>query len=131
MPCARPSRTVVAVSFLDLLAFMRAEGVKHLKAQNVGAFFQRASQGVLTKLYKAAKVFHATVGPREVLYMPYAIVVAENVRADKDVLGLRVPLLPVLDRVAQMLALMEEYLTALKDVAGLSSLGILRAALLS
>ena len=41
MPCARlsyqGSRTVVAVSFLDLLAFMRAEGVKHLKAQNVGS----------------------------------------------------------------------------------------------
>ena len=62
---------MVAVSFLDLLAFMRAEGVKHWKAQNVGAFFQ---QGVLAKLYKAAKVLHAAVGPREVLYMPYAIV---------------------------------------------------------
>ena len=86
-----------------------------MRAHNVWAFFQRASQGVLTKLYKAAKVFHATVGPREALYMPYAIVVAENVGADKDVLGLRAPLLPVLDRVAQMLALMEECLTTLKD----------------
>ena len=54
---------------------------------------------------------------------------AENV--DKDMLGVRAPLLPVLDRVAQMLALMEEYLTTLKDVTGLSSLSILRAALLS
>ena len=39
MPCARlsyqGSRTVVAVSFLDLLAFMRAEGLKPLKAQHV------------------------------------------------------------------------------------------------
>ena len=64
MPCARlsyhGSRTVVAVSFLDLLAFMRAEGVKDLKSHNVWAFLQRASHGVLTKLYKAAKVFHAS-----------------------------------------------------------------------
>ena len=49
---------------------------------------------------------------------------AENVGADKDVLGLRAPLLPVLDRAAQALALIEEYVATLKDVAGLSSLGV-------
>ena len=40
MPCARLSyqgpRTVVAVSLRDLLAFMRAEGVKHLRHKTCG-----------------------------------------------------------------------------------------------
>ncbi len=65
------TRSIVAVRFDELYAHMKKVGCKELDYQHVWAFLHKASYEDTAKCSKACDLFHGSVGPGELLQMPY------------------------------------------------------------
>ena len=55
----------MCASFFDVLAYMKAQGVKELKQMVVWAYFQKANMETWAKMVEAFPVFYGTAGPSE------------------------------------------------------------------
>ena len=100
MACFRLSlqgmRTVVAVRFMDVVAFMQDQGAgvgTNLSVEQVLEHLRRAAPDVVQMFSNKFDVFFGTVAPGEVFYLPSGYFVSEAVISDKDVCGLRLPFL--------------------------------------
>ena len=87
-------RTVVMADAADVCDFMMARGEGTPKSLNTAAHFMKcASAAKLSELADFTKVYHASVGPFETLFVPYGFAIVESVCGDTDVLGVRLPFL--------------------------------------
>ena len=87
-------RTVVMADAADVCDFMMARGEGTPKSLNTAAHFMKcASAAKLSELADSTKVYHASVGPFETLFVPYGFAIVESVCGDTDVLGVRLPFL--------------------------------------
>ncbi len=68
------ARSVVLARFHELHACVQAAGHKDIDYQHVWTFLHKATFDQTAAIAKAATLWHGSVGPREVLYLPYGLV---------------------------------------------------------
>ena len=87
------SRSVVCASFVDVVAFMKAQGVKELKQMAVWDYLQKANMETLMKMVETFPLFYGSAGPGECFFVPFGYIVCESVSAEKDIISIRMPFL--------------------------------------
>ena len=97
MSCLRLSlqgtRTVVMMRMLALCEVMQERGVTDMSQSKIWTFLQNATVEILAEVLKRGAVWHGTVGAGDILFVPPGFVLWESVVGEKDVCGIRMPIL--------------------------------------
>ncbi len=106
------TRSVVAVPFHQLHHHMKSvQGhAAELDYAHVWEFLHKATSEDLVKISSTCALFYGSVGPGEVLHLPYGFVLSEVVESNICVAGLRVPFLLRSDSTKAAAAKALEYL---------------------
>eukprot|EP00969_Alexandrium_andersonii_P266949 11797256-Alexandrium_andersonii.AAC.1 len=84
------TRSIVFVKVLDVAAFLESMGEQmvNIHPQKVYAFLKEANNDTMAKFAASHSVFHATVGPKELVHTPCGWAFAGRTMRNADVVGI-------------------------------------------